>query len=319
MFEPDKSTGLYEKAKGGTEMMYEGLIKRVPQVLLDDVQIICSRVREFEPNKKHILWLHDHWEDPENEHLKNPYSRKKFSKLVFVSNWQFETYHQAYGIQYDESIVLKNCIMPFPEDVEFEKGIFTKAEDAELRLIYHTTPHRGLEILIPVFLHLLQKYPKLHLDVFSSFDIYGWPQRNEPYEPLFKICKEHPNITYHGTKPNEIVRQYLAKAHIFAYPSIWPETSCISVMEAMAAGVAVVCSDLAVLPETTAGNAVMYRYQENKNAHANIFAQALDQTIQRLLTGNLRNLLTFNRNYSTMNYSWKNRIPAWVELLENIK
>ena len=40
-------------------------------------------------------------------------------------------------------------------------------------------------------------------------------------------------MTYHGFKPNDVVRKALSEAHIFAYPSIWVETSCISAIEAM--------------------------------------------------------------------------------------
>ena len=32
---------------------------------------------------------------------------------------------------------------------------------------------------------LSQEYPNIHLDVYSSFAIYGWPQRDDPYVELF--------------------------------------------------------------------------------------------------------------------------------------
>jgi glycosyltransferase involved in cell wall biosynthesis len=303
--------GTYQKAKGGTEMMYGELIKRLPQHLVDKTQIICSRIRNLDPTKKKVLWLHDTWDDPENEHLKYPELRKRFSKLVFVSNYQFQTYHQAYGITYEESVVLKNCVQPFT-------SINKPDINERVNLIYHTTPHRGLELLVPVFVKMAQSNPKLHLDVYSSFDIYGWPQRNAPYEPLFDICRNHPQIDYHGTVPNADVRSALEKAHIFAFPSIWPETSCIAVMEAMAAEVAVVCSDYAALSETTMGNAMMYRFQETPVAHANLFMYALQETIKNLTQNDLRKNLTFAKNQVIMNYSWEYRIPQWIELLENL-
>ena len=84
-------------AMGGTEIMKFGLHDRLDKELLNNFQIICSRVRNIDPNKKTIYWLHDLPGDPESEHLKNE-GWKKFDKLVFVSNWQLEGYAKYYNI-----------------------------------------------------------------------------------------------------------------------------------------------------------------------------------------------------------------------------
>ena len=63
------NSGTWSKSQGGTERMFERLKKELDPKLLDNFQIICSRVRDLE-DKKRILWLHDLWNDPENQHLK---------------------------------------------------------------------------------------------------------------------------------------------------------------------------------------------------------------------------------------------------------
>ena len=97
--------------------------------------------------KKHVLWLHDLPEDPESQHLKRKESRDRFAAFVFVSKYQQRRYERHFGIEFPNSIVLRNAIVPFKHnDVQKSRG--------PIRLIYHTTPHRGLSILIPVFQEL---------------------------------------------------------------------------------------------------------------------------------------------------------------------
>jgi hypothetical protein len=53
-----------ENAMGGTELMKYGLFDRLDPELLKQFQIIPSRVRGLDPDKKKILWLHDLPGDP---------------------------------------------------------------------------------------------------------------------------------------------------------------------------------------------------------------------------------------------------------------
>ncbi len=62
-----------KKALGGTELMRNWLYEEVEKResgLLDNFQIISTRVRELE-DKKRILWVHDLASDPEVQHLKD--------------------------------------------------------------------------------------------------------------------------------------------------------------------------------------------------------------------------------------------------------
>ena len=296
---------LAKNAKGGTEMMKEQLFNRLPDDLRDYFQVICSRVRELQ-DKPRILWLHDLWADPEAAHLKDPESRKRFDKLVFVSNWQLQTYQMAHNIKYSESAVMRNAIDPIPDH--------TKPTDC-VNLIYHTTPHRGLGLLVPAYEALAEEFDNIHLDVYSSFNVYGWPERDTEYESLFDICRNHPKITYHGAQPNSVVREALQKAHIFAYPSIWQETSCIAAIEAMSAKCAVVCPNLAALPETTSNFAAMYQFDEDHQTHANRFYAVLRSVIENVTNENSIRKLEFQKSYTDVYYNWDFRAEEWKGLL----
>jgi glycosyltransferase involved in cell wall biosynthesis len=291
--------------------MQERLAASMPTELLSKFQIIPSRVRDLEPDKKAILWLHDLPGDPESQHLKDPELRKRFSKIVAVSDWQMQMYNMILGVPYKESVVIKNAIHP----IEIKE----KSYDGTVRIIYHTTPHRGLEILVPVFEKLCERYDNIELDVFSSFSIYGWEQRDEPYRELFERCKTHPKINYHGAVSNERIREELKRSHIFAYPSIWPETSCLAAIEAMSAKNIVVCPNYAALPETCAGFANMYQWSEDSNEHANRFYQVMVATIEELTKKGLdENRLSFQKNYYDNVYSWEVRKDQWGALLVSL-
>lgn len=300
---------LSANAMGGTELMKHGLYDRLDADVRDNVQVICSRVREVDEDRPSVLWLHDMYGDPEAQHLADEESRKRFTKLVFVSHFQKASYEMAFGIKPSEGVVLPNAIEPF-EPCE-------KSTD-EVRLIYHTTPHRGLDILVPVFEELSKHYPQVVLDVYSSFEIYGWKDRDIDYEPMFERCRQHPKINYHGYKPNEEVREALKKAHIFAFPSIWPETSCIAAIEAMSAGVAIVHPQYAALPETIPSFGISYSYHEDATMHANIFIGQLATAIDQIHTPEMKNRLQFQKAYADSFYSWKNRTLQWNGLLQGV-
>jgi UDP-glucose:(glucosyl)LPS alpha-1,2-glucosyltransferase len=311
---------LDRNAHGGTELMKYGLAERLDPELLNQFQIIPSRVREIDETKQQILWLHDLPNDPESQHLKDGVPDgvrgwDKFSKLVFVSHWQLQQYHNYLGVPYSKSVVLKNAIVPIAHQDKPDP-------EKQLRLIYHTTPHRGLEILFPVFQEIAKMYPNLHLDVFSSFDAYGWPERDKEYEELFKHCEDHPQITYHGFQPNTVVRDALQQSHIFAYPCIWTETSCISLMEAMSAGLMCVHSNLGALPETAANWTYMYQFNEDINEHARVFGTCLIEAIELYLNKDKAALmgqrLGMQKVYADSFYTWDARQIEWKGLLESL-
>lgn len=301
-----------KNAMGGTELMGAGLQTHVDETLLSQFNIIRSRVRHVDPDKQNILWLHDLPGDPESAHLRDPESLKRFKKIVYVSNWQKDMYQLFLGVPPSKGAVIKNAIEPI------DPSAIQKPTD-EIRLIYHPTPHRGLEILVPVFAALSKEFPELVLDVFSSFKLYGWEQRDDQYRQLIDACKEHPKINYHGSQPQEVVREALAKAHIFAYPSIWQETSCICAMEAMSAGCVMVLPNYAALPETTAGYAVMYDWTEDMNEHANRFYAYLRSVIRLMKNrpGHFDFHLGIQKAYADNFYSWDSRKLQWNDFLND--
>ena len=306
------------KAAGGTELLGERLEKLVNPELLKNFQIVRSRFRGLDDTKKHhIFWVHDLAGDPESDAVFGSSElMQKFDAFVFVSYWQKDSFLNYYkSIPKNKCLVIRNAIEPIDTMQRTTKG--------KISLIYTPTPHRGLEILVPVFEQLCKDFPnKLHLDVYSSFKLYGWEERDKPYQQLFERMKSSPDITSHGTVSNDEIRKALLNADIFAYPSIWQETSCLCLIEAMSASCFCVCSDLAAIPETSGGLIPMYGYTGDLNLDANSFYAVLGATIQGLLSGNssgMKQQIQFNKVYADWLHNTERMKLSWESLLTTIE
>lgn len=315
-----------QKSNGGTELQGRALESLVPKELLDQFQIVPSRLRRLDENKIRVFWCHDLPNDPEAENALGNGGWQRFHKIVFVSNWQQMLYIEKFGIPYSRCVVLKNAIRPieFPPTSNSDVNGPVRREDRRskdepVRLIYTSTPHRGLAILAPVFKKLKEQFPQVELDVFSSFGIYGWPENDKPFEGLFKELSEMPGVTYHGSQPNDVVRARLAESDIFAYPSVWPETSCLCLMEAMSAGLICVHPNFGALWETAANWTAMYQWHEDPQKHASMFFKVLSEGVGATLEGRMEGILAGQRNYANLFYGWNTRAIEWISVLEELK
>ena len=275
-------------SQGGTEMMRTRVLENARHDLLKNVAIHFSRPRQMYDDVKNILYAHDLAEDPEMNILANN-GWEKFDHFVFVTAWQRDQYIARFDIPYSMCSVIHNAIEKSytPPEKEYDK----------IRFIYHTTPHRGLELLVPIFDALSKDYPNIHLDVYSSFGIYGWEQRDAPYEGVFNNIRGHENMTYHGHQPNDVILEALDKAHIFLYPNIWKETSCIAMIEAIKSGVLCIHPNYGALPETAGNATAMYNYSEDTRYHANYAYSVARQVLenQKADPTFLKNLTTSDR------------------------
>jgi len=302
-------------ANGGTEIAKRKLAEIIDPELLDNFQIVCSRLREVDWSKIRLFWCHDLPEDPESKKFQTQDFKDSFHKYVFISDWQYQRYQLLHGVDYsDKSIVLESGIIPAPDDV-LEK----KPKDGKIRLCYTSTPQRGLEILVPVFEKLAETNPDIHLDVFSSFKIYGWDEADKQFEQLYDQIRNHPQMTYHGFVPNEELKAYLNTADIFAYPSIWLETSCRAMLEAMSAGLVCVHPNYGALPETSGGLNIMFQGDiTDKNKYATLFAKHLLAAINFVRNGDHEAMIKFNKLYVDSRYSIDRIKNQWELMLKDL-
>lgn len=301
-------------AHGGTEIFMEFLYSGViPRELLENVQIIPGRVTTLKEDKIRIVTMHDLPQEPDLQKFGDLTFRKKIHRVVFISNWQQQQFINFQRFPYDMSnLVIESGIYPSHE-------VKQKPTDV-INLAYFTTPHRGLNILLPVFAKIAETDPNIRLHVHSSFAAYGRPEQDAQFEPLFQQCRDHPQIEYHGFTPHDELLEAMKEYHIFAYPSIWPETACRAMLEAMSAKLLCIHPNLAALPDTSGGLNLMYQGSTNAQDHLNAFYTALTGGIGIIRENNpaLQDHLNFNKHYVDWRYNPDVIAKKWIGLLTDV-
>jgi glycosyltransferase involved in cell wall biosynthesis len=172
-------------------------------------------------------------------------------------------------------------------------------------MIYFTTPWRGLEVLLKC-MEELKKDKDITLDVYSSTKIYGdaFQEANDKlYKPLYDKCEELPNVNYKGYCTHKELMGKLHEYDVSAHPSIWEETFCISAMEALAAGLVLITTDLGAIPETCGEFPIYVPYNKEYDNLAIRFTAGI-QAIKGMFKNDINDILDFQKNYYKKFYDW---------------
>ena len=299
--------------RGGTELQFEYLRKYVDSKLLDQVQITTSVPEKIplHPSKLNILWQKNSYDQGNlAPWFKDKSNHKKYDWYVFNSHWNYEKFRYYFDIPTEKSLVIKNGVDNIkPRDL-------TKKKD-KIKLIFHPTPWRGLNVILAAMQYV--KNPNIELDVYSSCDVYGqaFKEANDKqWQGLYDQAKTLPNVNYIGYKSNEYIKEHLHKYDIFAYPCIWEETFCISAIEAMAAGLYVITTDIGALFETCAEFSSYVPYRKDYNSLAQNFAFAIETVATQMTSEGIIKHLERQIDYTNHFYNWSKQGNAWTQFLK---
>jgi glycosyltransferase involved in cell wall biosynthesis len=275
---------------------------------------VHARLAEFQalcqPGARHILWTGLAHDQPFVAPLAQPEIRALFHGFAMVSEWQADCFHQAFGLDPARIGILRNAVGPAFADL-FADGPILPAKPGPPTLCYTSTPYRGLDRLLAAFTLIRAAVPDARLAVYSSMAVYN--ALLDPFRPLYDAARTAPGVAYHGSVAQPALANGLRGAAVLAYPNTFPETSCIAVMEAMAAGCTVVTSDLGALPETGAGFAELMQPPADPHAHAAAFA---DRVIRSLAAREADPAGTEARlraqvDYAVAENNWTRRAEQW--------
>jgi len=171
---------------------------------------------------------------------------------------------------------------------------------------YASTPWRGLEPLLKLWPVIKDAVPDAQLHVYSSMKVYNPATQKDDNRELYHLAQRLPGVHYHGSVGQAELRRTAQQCRALAFPSTFPETSCIAAMEAMAAGAVVVGTALGALPETAWHNPLIPLSKG--------WAERWAFELIRIFTDDrYYNRLARQNRQTIQYYDWDNVAHRWIE------
>jgi len=247
--------------------------------------------------KKKYLWLHDFAATPVHTGIRASY--KKYKKIVTLSNWHMKDVFEFF--QFKSKVASKFNIIGNAVDTKIFKKRPIKIKD-KVKLIYSSTPFRGLDVLHKAF-KLISKKVDAELNVYSSMKVYSASDEN--FKDLYKKLKLTKGINYHGSVVQRELARAMMDSHILSYPSTYPETYCITTQEAIACATPIATTMLGALAETVPASCVSYSIPKDAKSFTN---SVLD------IVNNYKYYLKRTKKQKVP--TWKQRAKEWRKMIE---
>lgn len=293
-----------------------------------DVYVAVRRWQSiFNPRpymKACLFWTGDMWNVVPSVGIGDNRVINRLNALLGVSGFHIKILCERSGFPISKTWVLRNGVhLPYFEGEEIRNP---------KRLIYSSTPDRGLKHLLPIYKILKEKHPDLELHLFTSLDRFSlsWSSAYDPQKDVYKrwdnpslqnqemtqLMKDFsalPGCVLHGSVTQKLLAREFMKSAILTYPSDFHESSCITAMEAQAAGCAVVATDIGALKETIGEAGVLIEDNPASENYRIKFVNAVD----RLLSdpAYFQNLSEAAKRQGK-GYSWEKRADSFLEYLK---
>lgn len=203
--------------------------------------------------QKRILWMHD---VSVGDIQQGPWGDRfqRFDMMLGVSKWHANHLQKVYEVDPAKVGYIYNG---------FDESLFVPGQERRpYSMAYASSPDRGLENLLEIWPIIKKHYPEATLDVF-----YGWhsidkilaqrpnhPLRflRERVETLLAQVNTDGSIAWHDRVSRAELAKHYSTTTMWAYPTAFCETFCITALEMQAAGVIPCTTELAALKETVA-------------------------------------------------------------------
>lgn len=294
-----------QSAFGGTEYMgrefHARILPHVPK-LKNYLSLIIPGTTPYIEElltwpQEMIIWVHnelDQFDPDKSKVLKDPRFISRVKYFIALSESHKQDLMRSAPIKEEQIYIIRNAMEPRA----YNKEKFNNLDP--IRIINTSNPERSLEVILQSMRYIKEDF---------RFEIYN------KFNPDLQLgFKADPRLVFFGQTPKATVMEALERSHIHAYPSIYSETSCISLMEAMSAGTLSVYSDFGALPETGNGHGIMYESPTNIYKHPKLFAEKLSEGIELIRSGAFDP--TEQIEYVNDYFSWEAVKQEWIKFHE---
>ncbi len=118
------------------------------------------------------------------------------------------------------------------------------------KFVFPSSPDRGLDRAMRVLDRVREKHPDIELHVFYGFENLRKFGRGDLADRLEAMVRERPWVKFHGFTQQDRLIEHFKEAAIWLHPCDFIETSCITAMEMICAGVYPVTRRLGGLADT---------------------------------------------------------------------
>jgi len=270
---------------------------------------IAKQLREKGVSTRLILWQHYAVDNSDSLPLIDNDEKEAWSEVVFVSEYQRKTFSEKFDL---DGKVLRNAMSPAMADRKRILPNFV-ARNEDPVLVYASAPGRGLDILLIAFPSIRKKFPGARLKIFSSQLMYQVQKENDGFESYYELARSMPGVEYLGGVSQDRLADELLRCDIWAYPTIFLETSCIVLMEAAAAGCFLFFSEMGALPETGGKFGRRMRPTSSRSVWCGQFAHGLCSEVDRLRQNPERTekFLEDQASWFRKTYTWDRRAEEW--------
>ncbi len=263
--------------------------------------------------KYKIVWLHDVPSNPDfTEERVN-----KVDKIAVLSEYHKSLLRMNKNGEFvkipDEKIFLtSNGIIPGEINKKWKRN--------PKKMIYMSSPDRGLVYLLNNWPLIKKAVPEAELEILYGFQIYDAIHGNNPARSRWKQqvldMMKQDGITYSGRIGHNELNKKLAEAGIWSYPTDFTEISCISAMKAQAMGAVPVVTNFAALKETVKNGVRVDINIQSHNGQQEYIKALIDMLNNTEKQEEIRPMMM---KFARDNFTWSKVAESWNELIENLK